>query len=73
MKLNLVRNLIKFKHLSILSSLEVAPLIYKQMYNFSANIKGKVLPLMYTLLPNKTERIDLKLFKNFLRHSTFFT
>jgi hypothetical protein len=35
------------------------------MYNFSANIKGKVLPLMYTLLPNKTERIYLKLFKMF--------
>ena len=34
---------------------EVAPLIYQQMYNFSASICGKILPMMYTLLPSKTE------------------
>ena len=43
----------------------MAPLIYKQMYNFSANIKGKVLPIMYTLLPYKKESIYFKLFKMF--------
>jgi hypothetical protein len=32
---------------------EVAPLIYKQMYNISASIKGKILPLVYTLLNRK--------------------
>ena len=42
---------------------EVAPLIYKQMFNISINIGGKILPMLYTLLPNKQEAIYLKLFK----------
>ena len=33
------------------------------MYNLSANIYGKTLPLMYTLLPAKSELIYLKLYK----------
>ena len=44
---------------------EVVPLIYQQMYNFSTSICGKILPMMYTLLPSKTEMIYLKLFKMF--------
>jgi hypothetical protein len=41
---------------------EVAPLLYKQMYNIAGEISGKILPLLYSLLPNKTEKIYLKLF-----------
>ena len=35
------------------------------MYNFSTSICTKILPMMYTLLPSKTEMIFLKLFKMF--------
>jgi hypothetical protein len=42
---------------------EVAPLIYKQMYNISASIRGKILPLVYTLLNCKNEKIYIKLFE----------
>ena len=41
------------------------------MYNFSANIGGKILPLMYTLLPSKSEIIYLKLFKMFQEMQNF--
>ena len=41
---------------------EVAPLLYKQMYNIAGEISGKILPLLYSLLPNKKETTYLKLF-----------
>ena len=41
---------------------EVAPLIYKQMYNIAGEISGKILPLLYSLLLNKTEKIYLNFF-----------
>jgi hypothetical protein len=44
-------------------SFEVSPLIYKQMYNIAAKIKGKSLPMLYSLLPNKSEKINVKLFQ----------
>jgi hypothetical protein len=44
---------------------DVAPLIYKQMYNISASIKGKILPLVYTLLNCKNEKVYLQFFKMF--------
>ena len=65
MKLNLVRNLFEFYNLSNLRYIRSCATYLQANDNFSANIKGKVLPLMYTLLPNKTERIYLKLFKMF--------
>jgi hypothetical protein len=44
---------------------EVAPLIYKQMYNISASIKGKILPLVYTLLNRKNEKVYFAFFNMF--------
>ena len=44
---------------------DVAPLIYKQMFNISAVFEGRNLPLLYTLLANKSEKTYLKLFKMF--------
>jgi hypothetical protein len=45
---------------------EVAPLLFKQIYNIASEISGIILPLLYSLLPNNKERTYLKLF-NLLR------
>ena len=60
---NNLKLLSSFREWFMDGTFEVAPLIYKQMYNIAASISGKILPLLYSLLPNKTEKIYVKLFK----------
>ncbi|CAF1204231.1 unnamed protein product, partial [Didymodactylos carnosus] len=41
----------------------VAPKLFEQMYSIHDSIRGKTLPLLYALLPNKTQGTDEELFK----------
>jgi hypothetical protein len=41
----------------------VAPSLFTQLFTIQANVNGKVLPLIYSLIPNKKESSYVKLFK----------
>ena len=60
-----IKLLCVYKSWFIDGTFDVAPLIYKQMFNISANIESTILPMVYTLLPNKQESTYLKFFKMF--------
>ena len=42
---------------------DVAPSLFTQLFTIQANVNGKVLPLIYSLIPNKKESSYVKLFK----------
>ncbi|CAF4536466.1 unnamed protein product, partial [Rotaria sp. Silwood2] len=48
----------------------VAPKMFEQMYSIHGSIRGKSLPLVYSLLPNKDEKAYEELFKIVKQHVT---
>ncbi|CAF1607524.1 unnamed protein product, partial [Adineta ricciae] len=46
----------------------VAPKMFEQMYSIHGSIRGKSLPLVYALLPNKDEKAYAELFKIVKQH-----
>ena len=42
--------------------MQVAPKLFEQMYSIHSSVRGKKLPLVYSLLPNKNQETYAELF-----------